>query len=276
MLSFRFAKAQTDVVQSVLHAHVKALSFPWDSFLEESILKNQMIAIYHENLLIGYANIEGDLLFSFHVLLSHYSHAPAALENLIQAYQLRSVLALTSDPLLMSLLFEWDYAVKERLGCFFADQGRLAKPQIKAANPLFRQAVESDIPAILQSTEDFFDNIADRVRQQTIFLLEDGAELLGCGIMEKSKFFSNCVSIGMVTPKKHRQKGVAQTILWHLKEYAYGLQLQPIAGCWYYNVLSRKSLEAAGLIAATKGLVLTLQGKKTLPLRTGNPPGELV
>jgi hypothetical protein len=52
--------------------------------------------------------------------------------------------------------------------------------------------------------------------------------------------------------------------------------MRPIAGCWYYNVISRKSLEAAGMIAASKSFRAVLLGKEELPLRTGNPPGELV
>ncbi|HQI16415.1 MAG TPA: hypothetical protein PLL37_05590 [Bacillota bacterium] len=44
----------------------------------------------------------------------------------------------------------------------------------------------------------------------------------------------------------------------------------------FVNVLSRKSLEAAGMIAASKGFQAVLLGKEELSLRTGNPPGELV
>ncbi len=87
---------------------------------------------------------------------------------------------------------------------------------------------------------------------------------------------AKCVSIGMITCREHRQKGVAQTILWNLKEWAYSNGLRPVAGCWYYNVLSRRSLEAAGMIAASKGFNAVLPGKEELPLRTGNPPGEIV
>lgn len=61
-----------------------------------------------------------------------------------------------------------------------------------------------------------------------------------------------------------------------LEEWAYSKGLRPVAGCWYYNVLSRRSLEAAGMIAASKGFNAVLLGKEELPLRTGNPPGELV
>ena len=36
------------------------------------------------------------------------------------------------------------------------------------------------------------------------------------------------------------------------------------------------SVESAGMIAASIGYEAILKGKEKLPLRTGNPPGELV
>lgn len=142
----------------------------------------------------------------------------------------------------------------------------------------------SEIPHILASHKDSLANLFDsycedmleeRIKGQTIFLLEDDDELMGCGIVERGRLFPECVSIGMITCREHRQKGVAQTILWNLKEWAYSNGLRPVAGCWYYNVLSRRSLETAGMIAASKGFNAVLTGKEELPLRTGNPPGEL-
>ena len=61
----------------------------------------------------------------------------------------------------------------------------------------------------------------------------------------------------------------------NLKEWAYKNNLRPVSGCWYYNTLSRKSLESVGMIATSIGYEAILKGKETLPqLRTGNPPGE--
>ena len=69
---------------------------------------------------------------------------------------------------------------------------------------------------------------------------------------------------------------MAQTVLWHLKQVVYAEGKTPVAGCWYYNILSRKSLERAGLRAVARGYDAKLIEKEDPPLRTGNPPGELV
>lgn len=80
----------------------------------------------------------------------------------------------------------------------------------------------------------------------------------------------------MFVNPEYRRNGVAKTILINLKDWAYNHNLKPVAGCWYYNTLSRKSLESAGMIATSIGYEAILKGKEKLPLRTGNPPGELV
>jgi len=35
-------------------------------------------------------------------------------------------------------------------------------------------------------------------------------------------------------------------------------------------------MEASGMLPTGKSFILTLHGKPALPLRTGNPPGELI
>jgi GNAT superfamily N-acetyltransferase len=80
----------------------------------------------------------------------------------------------------------------------------------------------------------------------------------------------------MFVNRDFRGQGYAPVILVKLKEWCYQHNLKPIAGCWYPNTLSRKSLEAAGMIAISIGYEAILMGKEKLPLRTGNPPGEQV
>jgi GNAT superfamily N-acetyltransferase len=109
-----------------------------------------------------------------------------------------------------------------------------------------------------------------------IFVLEDKKDLLGGGIIEKGMVCRDCASIGMFVNRDFRGQGYAPVILLKLKEWCYHNGFKPVAGCWYPNTLSRKSLEAAGMICVSIGFEAILTGKEKLPLRTGNPPGELV
>lgn len=274
--NFKYEKVKIDDIFPIVKEHAGFLSSPWDSYMEENLFKNETLAIYVDDRLVGHASVNKDMLFSFYVRPSHFSIAPSIFADFVKEFRMETAQAMTNDPLFAALLMEWEYEITEKNACFFTDGGKTSKPSVKAEHPVFRIACASDIPAIGKHTGDFFDVLEERIAESTIFVLEDGAELMGCGVLEPGKIHRDCVSIGMITRKEYRHRGVAQTILWQLKEWAYTHGLRPIAGCWYYNVLSRKSLESVGMIATGKSYMVKLIEKKTLPLRTGNPPGELV
>lgn len=276
MKLYRYEKTTIQDIFPIVREHAGSLSAAWDSYTEGNLFQNETYMICHEDNVIGYVNISKDNLYSFYITKCYYRYAPDILEDIVKIFNIRSVEILTSDSLLTGLLMEWEYKVEEKSACFFSDGERMKRPKIKASNPLFREATLSDMEKIAACTGNFFDNLKEQIEDRRIFMLEDANALMGCGIVEIGKIFVDCVSIGMVTCKEHRNKGVAQTILWHLKEWAYARNLKPIAGCWYYNVLSRKSLEASGMVATGKSYVISLIEKQILPLRTGNPPGELL
>jgi GNAT superfamily N-acetyltransferase len=273
--NFTLIESNIKEINGLLNSHKSHLAHPMDSYCEDKLDESTIYRIIHEGTDIGYAGIIGDELRFFHVLPVYFKYAPDAFEYCIKQKGIKTVNVMTQDSLLVSLIVEWNFRV-EKEGCYFVDAGRQEKPQVEASRAQFRTADLSDMPAIIKETGDFFDKLEERINAETIFVLEEGNDLMGCGIVEQGRLFKDCVSIGMITCREHRKKGVAQTILWHLKEWAYLQNLKPIAGCWYYNVLSRKSLEAAGMIAASKGFNAVLLRKEELPLRTGNPPGELV
>lgn len=273
--TYTLISSNLNEITELLNSHKSHLAHPMDSYCEDKLDESTIYRIVNDGEDIGYAGIIGDELRYFHVLPMYFKYAPDAFEYCIKQKEIRTVTVNTQDSMLVSLIAEWDFKI-EKEGCYFVDAGRQEKPQVIAGRAQFRIARVEDIPAILKETGDFFDKLEERINAETIFVLEDGNDLMGCGIVEQGRLFNEYVSIGMITCREHRKKGVAQTILWHLKEWAYSRNLKPIAGCWYYNVLSRRSLEAAGMIAASKGFHAILLGKEELPLRTGNPPGELV
>jgi len=269
------SKSNLKDIDLILKSHMENLNFPMDSYLEDRLDASEIFEILLGINPIGYAGVEkGELIF-FHIIPKYFKHASDAFEFFIKNKNISKVHVMTQDNLFCSLMVEWDYK-KEKEACWFIDAGRLKKPNTKSINAIFRTALVSDIDIIIKETGEFFDKLEKRINEKTIFMLEESGELLGCGIIEHGRYCEGFVSIGMICLKKHRQKGVGQTILWYLKEHVYKEGKTPIAGCWFYNILSRKTLESAGMIAASKGYIATLTGKETPPLRTGNPPGKLV
>ncbi len=274
MQRFTFADAALDIVMPLITRHAASLSSPWDSYFEGEVLGARHIAVRRGDDIAGYVGLDGDRLVAFFIAPPHYRHAPDILECAVAEYGISRALVLTNDPLFCSLIAEWECHITTRNACLFIDGAAVPKPSSPFERPAFRPAEEGDIDSVIAATGDFFDRPAEYVLQNMIFLLESGGELLGCGIIEPGRISADCASIGMITAMPHRRKGVAALMLWHLKELCFKRGLRPIAGCWYYNSLSRKSLENAGMLAAGKAFTVELVEKNPLPLRTGNPPGE--
>lgn len=282
MSNFEMYKSSIKDIDGLVKSHVENLSNPIDSWLEDRLLESNIYKLTYKKNNIGYAGLIENTLYFFYVKKEYFRHAPAILEKIVKEKAISRVFIMTQDSLLYTLISEWDFE-KEKEACWFTDCGRIEKIDLKSGHAVFRTAIGSDAQRIRQISGDFFDEVSggfacleERIASETIFVLEDKEELLGCGIIEKGRVCTNCTSIGMYVNPGHRKKGAAKTILLNLKEWAYTNNLRPVAGCWYYNTLSRKSLESAGMIATSIGYEAILKGKEKLPLRTGNPPGELV
>jgi GNAT superfamily N-acetyltransferase len=254
-----------------------------DSWLEDNLLfKATLYKLMRGNTCIGYAALLKKTLQFFHVRKEYFRYAPALFEKFIAEKAVKKVFVISQDSLLCALIAEWEYK-KVKQACFFTDSRKGGDTDTTIDKAVFRTAVKADVKRIREISGKYFDDkscgfscMEERIAAGMIFVLENKRNLLGCGIIEKGMVHLDCVSIGMFVNRDFRGKGYATAILLKLKEWAYQHDLKPIAGCWYYNTLSRKSLEAAGMIATSIGFEAVLKGKEKLPLRTGNPPGELV
>ncbi len=269
-------------VKGDIEDHLASLAYPMDSWLEDRLMESVSYKLMHEDMCIGYAGLIAETLHFFHVRKEHFKYAPIMFEKVIQEKGIKRVFVMTQDALLSALIAEWDYD-KEKQACWFTDSRRPENWKTHIEGAVFRVAQKNDVQRIRSISGDFFDEasggfrcLEERIEAGTIFVLTDSTHLLGVGIVEQSQWCPAVVSIGMYVDKVHRKQGCARTILLNLKRWAYSSKLIPVAGCWYYNTLSRKSLESAGMIVTSIGYEAILKGKEDLPLRTGNPPGELV
>ena len=273
----RFIDASNESVRPMIEAHIRSLAFPFEGYVESMLDNCRKLAVLFQNLLIGYAGITDDFIDFFYVALPYFNIAPKALEQLTQETGIARIMVRTNDPMLLSLVSEWDYTTN-KYACWFIDAGRIAQPDVPVKNAVFRKAELSDLDIIEENSDGFFDDddLESWISGGWIYKLEQSGEHLGYGIINHEKYNPHTASIGMYCIKRHRRKGVAQTILWHLKEIVYARGRSPVAGCWYYNTLSRMSLERANLRVVGIGYIANLTGKEKLKKITGNPPGEIV
>lgn len=280
MNDIRIVKTALIDIMDVVRAHIGTLTFPLDSYLEDALMAGDCCCFECGGRRVGYCVIEGDALQFFYVLPKAYRYAPVLLERVVDEYGIKKALVMSQDSQMCALMAEWDFD-KARFACWFTDSGvdiNHTPPQ----GAVFRLALEDDAVRIRGVCGDFFDEtsggfetLEQRIDAGTIFVLEQG-DLMGVGIVEPGQICTDYASIGMFVNPKHRRKGAATTILMNLKQWAKRNGLVPVAGCWYYNTLSRMSLESAGMIATSMGFEAILKQKDKPPRRTGNPPGELV
>jgi hypothetical protein len=275
-------KCEWEDANTFIQEHLKVFAFHMDSWPEERLIESEKFIIILNGEKIGYTSIKENSIFYFYVRKEFYRVAPSILEKIIEKKEIKSVFVLTQDTFLSALIAEWDYE-KKILACGFTDLRNTDTLVSSLDGEIFRVASQSDCIKIREMSGDFFEEpgagfscLEDRITAGNIFLLMHNDEIMGGGIMERSKLFKGTVSIGMFTNSLYRKKGVAVKIILSLKKQSYRKNLLPVAGCWYYNTLSRKSLEAAGMIVTTICFEAILKDKEKLPLRTGNPPGELM
>ena len=276
---FEIKKSNLKEVDLLVKTHAKSLVFPMDSWLEDQLFNSAVYKLMSGTKCIGYAVQKKQTLQFFHIRKKYFRYAPALLEKFVAEKGIKRVFVITQDSLLCALIAEWEYT-KEKHACFFTDSGRKEIPETSA---IFRLAVSADTRSIRKVTGKFFEDtsggfssLEERITAGTIFILENRHNLLGGGNIEKGRVCLDYSSIGMFVNRDFRGRGYAPLILLKLKEWCYQNNLKPIAGCWYPNTLSRKSLETAGMVATSIGFEAILKGKEKLPLRTGNPPGEPV
>jgi hypothetical protein len=274
-MKVKFTKSNWELNNIYLEEYLNSLTCSMDSYMEDNLIKSEVFSVNLEDKHVGFAAKQEETLYYFYIEKPKIRFAQSIFEQFIKEQHVSSVFFQTSDTLLVSLVCDWEFE-KKKGAYFFLDAGRIEKPLGISGTPIFRIARQEDIEIIKQHTGDFFDNLQRRIDEVTIYMLFDQNVLLGCGIIEYGRLFKQHASIGMITCKEHRHKGIGQIILWYLKEVCYEKGITPIAGCWYYNTLSRKTLEKANMISVARGMRANLISKENIPERTGNPPGEEV
>lgn len=276
----KLVKADMGESKHLIERHIDTLVFPLESWVEDSLFKSELNLLKSGGKHIGYAAKNNNILEAFHVLKEHFRDAPAALAQVISDKKIERVRVMSHDYLLSAVLAEWEYD-KEKGACFFVDAGNPNDLDKEPSSEGFRVAATGDLDAIRSVSGDFFEEpgggfatLEERVTAETVFVIEDGQDLLGCGLFEKGRLCPGGASIGMFTNPEFRHRGVAKKMLLNLKKHVYRLGLIPVAGCWYYNTLSRRSLEAAGMVAVSIGYDAVLKGREEVPLQTILPPRE--
>jgi hypothetical protein len=233
-----------------LASYKSSLSSPIDSFLEDHIVQSafQRIAIEGED--AGHFAVHNDsLLTQFHLIGKHRRHGTLLLAKIRHDCNVRAAFVPTCDEFFLSHAVE-DYAKLEKQACFFVEADA-TWPAVNAAVH-HRPAIAADADAFAQMCGDFIDRYAERIANNELHAGFIGDELVALGVIERSALFPGQASIGMFTRESRRREAIGTSTIVYLRRVCHAEGKRPIAGCWYYNDLSRKTLQAAGMTTPTR------------------------
>jgi GNAT superfamily N-acetyltransferase len=236
-------------IADTLRQHLAGLPSPIDSFLEEHILSSRHYRIVIDGADAGRCAVHGEsLITQFSLDPAHLRHGQAAFQRARRLESVQAAFVPTCDELFLAHAID-DCRQIERQAYFFQALPEAATP---ASATAVRRASAGDLPAIRAGAGSFFDALEERLGRGDLFIAERAGEPVGFGIIDHSTLYADVASVGMYTVEAARRTGVGTAIIRALIAECRRAGLRPIAGCWYYNHRSKQTLEAAGMVSASR------------------------
>lgn len=238
------------VLELDIKHHLNSLPSAIDSFLEDHILESNHYEISISNQKAGFASIHKGSLITQFVLDPPYKRLGQLVFQAVRRLEeVQAAFVPTSDEFFLAHALD-DYRQLIRQAYFFTSLPQL--PQHPTADIALRLARASDLNTIEAGSGDFFAPIEASIQKQQIYLVEQDQICVAFGILQQSRLIANTASIGMFVQEGFRQQGIGTMTLQLLQLECQRQSLQAVAGCWYYNHLSKKTLERAGMFAQTR------------------------
>ena len=238
-------------IRGATRQHLLALPAAIDSFLEDHILASNHYRIVVAGETAGFASIhEGRLITQFALALPYRRCGQELFAELRRMEQVRSAFVPTCDELFLSHALD-DYRQLAKQAYFFATPLGACEATATAQYSV-RPAAMDDADFVRQESGDFFEQLERHIAAGEVFVTLRDEEPVGFGILVKSTLYEDVASIGMYTIERFRQAGVGTATIAMLIEECRRRLLRPVAGCWYYNHRSRRTLQRAGMYSSTR------------------------
>jgi RimJ/RimL family protein N-acetyltransferase len=238
-------------IREATRQHVHGLPSVIDSFLEDHILASNHYRIAVASETAGFASIHKERLITQFGLREPYRrYGQALFRQLRQMEQVRSAFVPTCDEFFLAHALD-DYRQLAKQAYFFAAPpggGVAVATEPYSARP----AVVDDADFVRQESGDFFEDLERHIAAGKVFVTLRGEEPVGFGILVESTLYEDVASIGMFTIERFRQAGVGTATIAMLIAECGRRALRPVAGCWYYNHRSRRTLQRAGMSSSTR------------------------
>lgn len=248
MVKITFEEVHFDDIREVTRSHLESLPGRIDSFLEGHILGSMHFRMRVDGSEAGFTSIHsGGLLTQFVVHPSYRLHGQRLFAEARRCGGVTSAFVPTCDEYYLALALD-DYRELAKQAYFFALDSLISIPERFRV----RVAHSGDAALILGESGAFFDPIDQSIAAGNLFVTELDGESVGFGVIEPSTVYDRVASIGMFTIEQYRGIGVGTATIAGLIRESQSRGDEPIAGCWYYNHLSKRTLERAGMYARSR------------------------
>jgi len=251
-MKIRFAKVDSQDIGDLNKVYISSLSSPIESYLEGHILKSEHFSILVDGKQAGFfSTFNKDLLTRFFLKIDNRRMSQEIFFQVKKSQCVSAAFVPTCDEFFLSHALDEHKSIDKQ--AYFFKDAKLFIDDTKRDNQIsLRLAGLSDLEQIIKYSNDFFDDLEKSLLQETVYIATKDGQIVGFGIKEKGILMEHYVSIGMFTVESSRQQGVGKNILLLLKDIVYKEGLVPIAGCWYYNHNSKRTLEGAGMYSDTR------------------------
>jgi RimJ/RimL family protein N-acetyltransferase len=250
-MSTRFEAVEFSDIIDKVRAQVTTFSSPIDSFLEGHIVASNHYRVTIDGQYAGFASIHGESLITQFALTGAYrARGQVVFAQLRHMENVQSAFVPTSDEFFLAHALD-DYRQLAKQACFFRSTAT-DRPPIPANHGTLQLATAGDASLVREFTGEFFGDIERLIEQHALFVIQRNNDVVGFGVIETSVLYEDIASIGMFTAELHRHRGVGTTTIGLLIEECARRGVQPIAGCWYYNHASKRTLERAGMFSPTR------------------------
>jgi RimJ/RimL family protein N-acetyltransferase len=248
-ISFKLTTLQD--VSDTIKQHLSSLPSIIDSFLEDHIVTSHHYKIFLGAEDAGFTSIHQGSLITQFVLKPAFKHYGQSIYSQVKKLEeVQAAFVPTCDECFLSHALD-DYRTLAKQAYFFAASPS-ALPEPMPTTFRLQQADKSDLERIKAGSGDFFADLEGHIRRQELFLTLEGDTCVGFGLLDKSELLTDVASIGMFVIEQFRKQGVGTATLRLLIAECQRQNLRAVAGCWYYNHLSKKTLECAGMFSQTR------------------------
>jgi GNAT superfamily N-acetyltransferase len=246
-----FERVTFPEIREATRQHLRGLPSAIDSFLEDHILASNHYRIVVAGEPAGFVSIHEERLITQFALSEPYRrHGQDLYRDLRQMEQVRSAFVPTCDEFFLAHALD-DYRRLAKQAYFFATP--LGVGEGEATNRYsMRPAAIADADFVRQESGDFFEHLDRNIAAGEVFVTQQGEEPVGFGSLVESTLYEDVASIGMHTIERFRHTGVGTATITMLIEECRRRSLRPVAGCWFYNHRSRRTLQRAGMYSPTR------------------------